>query len=453
MANGCVGTMTRMRWLQPIARAGAALRKLRRHVWQTDRTRLGSGAAIVNRLFRTLTWTARGLVRDRLSMRAAALTYYTIFSLVPVLILIIWIGKALHLSPRLVGLLAPARGGPLVGDQLLRSGISAMVQTVERAARTTDGVIGVAGVVYAAARLLRNMEQNLNAIAGSGRRRRRYVRLLGYVVLLLLPVATFVVAAGLAAAPTLVDSPAVRSVLQAVRKAVPAGAGLVLLAIWCGLTALYATAARAGLQLRSCAVGAAVATVLLVGVLWAFVRFQIGAARVGTVQSGLSAGPVFLLLVYSSWYVTLVGAEVAVGNDVDRTLARGAYAWRLDAVGQSWAALAVMAAVARAMARNAAAAPGAKELAGEIKLFPGVVDSLCGLLVARGLLIETDPAQYRLSRPAADIAVHDIVDAVNRDPALDASRDRLARTLRPCGHAGATAQSTEETTLDHLAMP
>ncbi|MES1165870.1 MAG: YhjD/YihY/BrkB family envelope integrity protein, partial [Verrucomicrobiota bacterium] len=210
------------------------------------------------------------------------------------------------------------------------------------------------------------------------------------------------------------------------RKAVPAGAGLVLLAIWCGLTALYATAARAGLQLRSCAVGAAVATVLLVGVLWAFVRFQIGAARVGTVQSGLSAGPVFLLLVYSSWYVTLVGAEVAVGNDVDRTLARGAYAWRLDAVGQSWAALAVMAAVARAMARNAAAAPGAKDLAGEIKLFPGVVDSLCGLLVARGLLIETDPAQYRLSRPAADIAVHDIVDAVNRDPALDAGASGFA---------------------------
>ena len=152
-------------------------------------------------------------------------------------------------------------------------------------------------------------------------------------MLLLLPAATFIAAAGLAAAHALVDNQAVRSVVQAVRTMIPSGAGLALLATWFGLTALYATADRAGLYLGSCAVGAAVATLLLVGVLWAFVRFQIGAARAGAVHAGLSAGPVLLLLVYFSWYVTLVGAEVAVGNDVDRTLARGACTWRLDGVG------------------------------------------------------------------------------------------------------------------------
>ncbi len=97
--------MTTKQWLRPIARAGAALRKLRRDVWSTDRTRLSGGAAFANRVARTLTWTARGLVRDRLSMRAAALTYYTIFSLVPVLVLVIWVGKA-H-AP-----VAPAGGHP-----------------------------------------------------------------------------------------------------------------------------------------------------------------------------------------------------------------------------------------------------------------------------------------------------------------------------------------------------
>ncbi|HSS37132.1 MAG TPA: YihY/virulence factor BrkB family protein, partial [Polyangia bacterium] len=435
------------------ARAGAGLRKVRRGVWQTDRTRLGAWAALVNRGVRSLTWTASGLVRDRLSMRAAALTYYTIFSLIPVLVLVIWIGKAMHLSPRVVGALGRTGDGPLAGNQMLRSGALRIVQAVDRAAQTTDGVIGVAGVLYAAARLLRNMEQSLNAIAGVGQRRPRYVRLLGYLVLVLLPAASLIVAAGLTAAHKLVGSQALQSALHVVRQAVPAGAGLALLVTWCGLTALYATAARAELQLGSCAVGAAVATLLLAGVLWAFVRFQIGAARAGAVHAGLSAGPVLLLLVYFSWYVTLIGAEVAVGNDVDRTLARGAYTWRLDAVGQSWAALAVMAAVARATARNGGPDPRAKDLAGEIKLFPQALDSLCGLLVARGLLVETGAGQYRLNRPATEIAVATIFDAVNRDPSLDVSRDRLKSTLRPCAQAGTSLQSSDEVTLDRLALP
>ncbi|MFL5305542.1 MAG: YihY/virulence factor BrkB family protein [Polyangia bacterium] len=445
--------MTRAQWLQPIARAGAALRKLRREAWQTDRTQLGPGAAFANRLVRSLTWTARGLVRDRLSTRAAALTYYTIFSLVPVLVLVIWIVKALHLSPRLVGLLRPGGEGPLAGNQLLRAGASRIVEAVDRAAQTTDGVIGVAGVLYAAARLLRSMEHALNAIAGSGQRPRRYVRLLGYLFLLLLPAATFIAAAGLAAAHVLVDNQVVRHVVQAVRTMIPSGAGLALLATWFGLTALYATADRAGLYLGSCAVGAAVATIALVGVLWAFVRFQIGAARTGAVHAGLSAGPVLLMLVYFSWYVTLVGAEVAVGNDVDRTLARGACTWRLDGVGRSWAAVAVMAAVARATATNGGAAAGAKDLAREIRLFPQTVDSLCGLLVARGLLVETVPGQYRLNQLAKDIAVGTIVDAVNRDPTLDVSRDALASLLRPCAESGASLHFTEEITLDRVALP
>lgn len=453
--------MTRAQLLQPIARAQGAVRKGLRDVWQTDRTQLGTGAALVNRVARSLTWTVRGVLRDGLSTRAAALTYYTIFSVVPVLVLIIWVVKGLHLSPRLVGLLGPVGDGPLAGDRVLRWGATRLIEAVDREARTTDGVIGVAGVIYAAARLLRNMEQALGAIPGSGQRRPRYVRLLGYLVLLLLPAATFVAAAGLAAVHALLDNHAIRSVVQSVRTMIPAGAGLAVLAVWCGLTALYATADRAGLAVRSCAVGAAVATLLFLGVLWAFVRFQIGAARAGSVHAGLSAGPVLLLLIYFSWYVTLIGAEVAVGNDVDRTLAHGAHTWRLDGAGESWAAVALMAAVARATAQNddeakaekGGAAPGAKALAREIGVFPQVVDRLCGLLVARGLLVETCPGQFRLNRPAKEIAVGAIVDAVNRDPELDATRQRLATTLRPGAKPAATLQSTDEITIDRFAQP
>ena len=55
-----------------------------------------------------------------------------------------------------------------------------------------------------------------------------------------------------------------------------------------------------------------------------FAKFQIGVSRSDALQGGAAAGPVFLLWVYTSWFVVLIGAEIAVAHEVEKILIHGA---------------------------------------------------------------------------------------------------------------------------------
>jgi hypothetical protein len=85
-----------------VGRGARALRRFARAVWRRDRSRLKGWTALGTRLARIVTWTVRGFVLHELSVRAAALAYYTLFSIVPVLVMALWTLKLLHLVPHLL---------------------------------------------------------------------------------------------------------------------------------------------------------------------------------------------------------------------------------------------------------------------------------------------------------------------------------------------------------------
>src|SRR5271169_1312535 len=81
------------------ARTRAALQALGRRAWNRDRAELHGPAALGNRVLRIAILVVRGISSHRLGVQAAALTHYTVFSLVPLLVVALWILKAFdHLS-------------------------------------------------------------------------------------------------------------------------------------------------------------------------------------------------------------------------------------------------------------------------------------------------------------------------------------------------------------------
>jgi len=70
---------------RPVGRARSAAIRVARRTWSHDRRKLkGPVSRVANRVARVAVWTIWGLSRHALSMRAAALTYYTVFSIVSV---------------------------------------------------------------------------------------------------------------------------------------------------------------------------------------------------------------------------------------------------------------------------------------------------------------------------------------------------------------------------------
>ena len=389
-----------------------------REVWRRDRAALRGWRAFKNRVLRIAIAAARGISVHQLGLQAAALTYYTVFSLVPLLVVVLWILKALDRSRGAAPAMPVARE-MTKGNAALHSMLGKLLENVNHTSQVTGGIVGLIVLLYAVVRLFAYTERALDRIASSTTRKPKLSRLFSYLALLMLPPLLAVVVGPLAAAAHHVLGSELSRLLGAalrLRLAVVAVVGLS--AIWLAIAIFYSAAARARIAFSSAAVGAAVAAILLVSVLWAFARFQIGMSHGNSVQFGATAGPVFLLWVYSSWFVVLLGAEVAVGHGVDRVLIHGAWCFHLDALAEQEAGVEIMVRAARANV-------SVDGLARELRLGPQVIRRIGRRLVERGLLVDAGLDRFALGCDPDRVGVMEIVDAVVRDPTLDSAR--LAR--------------------------
>ena len=401
----------------------AAIRAHARAIWSRDRSHLPTGAALGNRTLRILIASLRGLSVHRVGLQAAALTYYTVFSIVPLLVVVVWILKLLDRIPELDAGLPGAAAHLPNGNSLLTTALHRLLENVSHTAQVTGGIVGLVTFLYAVVRLLIYTERALDTISSSSRRRPKLLRLLGYLALLLLPPLLAVVAGGTAAAARTALGSKVWGLVHAFPRFKLAGLsilGLLLLSV--AIAIFYAAAPRARIAFRSAMLGGFAAALLLSIVLWAFAAFQIGMSRSNSVQFGATAGPVLLLWVFASWYVVLLGAEIAVAHSVDRILVFGLWTVRLDGLGEQETAVAIM--VRAAHAANGIVAVDA--LARELRLPPQLVRHLCLRLLARGLLRGSGLGAFALACDPGRTSAADVVDAVVRDPRLHPTRANAA---------------------------
>jgi len=423
-----------------VQRARAEVKRYCRAVWDRDRAGLGAWAALRTRLARIATWSVRGVFSRRLSTEAAALAYYTIFSIVPVLVVVLWALKLFHVitylipeaaeMPTITDAAAAADRDIRDTNTLLREAVRAVLKAVDRAGALQTGIAGLAVLAYGVFRLVIHVEAALDSIAGARDRPARYRRMLGYLALLALPPALLVVSGVLRVLAHVPMGETVAGWITWVMEKLPlltsAAGDLLGLGLLClALAIFYMSAARARIAFRSAVFGAALSAVALAVVLWAFTRLQIGVARAGALQSGMAAIPVFLLWAYSSWLVILIGAQVAVAHELDDILVHGTSALSLDPYGEQVAGLQIMVETTRralsAPTGGAAREPvgGAattNELARELRLLPEDVRAVAARLQAAGLLRQPDTGVYRLACDPDHTGMRDVVGAIIGGP-------------------------------------
>jgi membrane protein len=415
------GSRPTMSWLTnlpPIARVRRALETRAHEVWNRDRTELHGLAALANRSFRIAFHAIRGILTHRLGLQAAALSYYTVFALVPTLVVGLWILRSVDVLPVLSPNL-PARVLVPTGNPMLQAMLEKVMVVVDRATELAGGIVGLAALLFAVSKMFGYTERALHIIAASGQRTPKFSRALAYVALLFIPPAALAISGVslfmLRASP---DNPLSRLIARIPGFEVALGFALAFAALWLAVTLLYTAAARARIPFSSAAVGGALAALSLVVISWAFGTFQIGVSHASPVTSGFLAFPVFLVWAKASWYAVLVGAEVAVSHRVDRVLARGAVTFRLDSEGERRAGIAIM----LQLTREAERAPGRPvpedELARALRLPPAIVRQLSFRLVQRGLLAENVDG-FSLRADPTKVTFDTVADAIDRDPALD----------------------------------
>lgn len=404
-------------------------------IWDVRVADLRRGRALLYRASRVGYSAVLGFLANRLTVRAAALTYYSVLSIVPFLAFAFAVLKGFGAYAGFVeGTVRPFLQRTFGANPSLLDSLERILHFVDRTNVSTLGALGLLILGYTSVSLLSSVEDTLNEIWGVQARRPFLRQVTDYVTLL---VTTPLLVVASATAITAAESSRVVGFL---RDALSLGAVIDFLLRFSSLAivgvaflAIYAILPNVRVRPLSAAIGATVAAALWQGALVLYVRLQIGVSSYNALYSVMSAVPIFLVWTYVSWVVVLAGAQVAASHQNERLMRQRFQARRADQALRETLAVIVAAHVARAFLsggpwRDDA---GAAALGGVPHL---TVEEILGALVRAGLLARTGTGRDAGYLPARDpdtIRVDDLRGAVRRDPAAEGLRAAVERDLGP----------------------
>ncbi len=392
-----------------------------------EKSRGGRVVADAVRAARTVIHGFRG---EKIALRASALTYITMLSIVPLLAVVFAIVRAAGQESlrRAVHEFVFSNLAPGVAEQI--GGY--LDEFIARASASAMGGLGGLVLLASAIGLFHNIERSLDEIWGVTRPRTIFKRAIIYwCVLTLGPIAIGVsaLASGMA-----------RSY---VAHALPAG--MLALVPWASSVFLFAFlyygVPNAKVSRRATLVGALVAATAweIAKLLYAF--FATHSFRYNAIYGSVGAIPLFLLWVYVSWLIVLFGARLAYALQYAITTARLGKVDDARAREVLCARIVLEAVVAFQLAKPAPK-PGtfARDLGLDVVDVADAIDLLKqgGLLaegVNGGVVPGRAPEQIRLV-DVAEAAGGTLFDFATEAPSEDASTKRLAEVFAAADKQG-----------------
>ena len=257
------------------------------------------------RLARFCNAVTRRFLDDRCLVRASALAYVSLLSMVPLLAVMFSVLKGLGVQRRLEPLL-------LSRLSLDQETSTAIVGYIDQTNVGTLGALGAATLLLSVIGVLGAIETSFNDIWRVTRHRSVWRKLTDYFSIVLLTPFLLLVAV------TLTSSLQVQQVLDwGMRTQLFGGALLRVLELLpmvfnaLALGVLYAVMPNRRPSLPALVLSACIAGAAWHGVQLVYVTLQIGVAQYNAIYGALSQLPITLVWLYVSWMVMLVGAEIA----------------------------------------------------------------------------------------------------------------------------------------------
>ena len=361
------------------------------------------GGSLPARIIRVGHLLFRGYADDDLTIHASSLTFVTLTSLVPILA----VGFAL------------VKGFGFGADQLATVEQMAwflqmpeqwqeFVQKILDIVNTTNfaalGWIGLAFFVLTAVLLLANVEKSFNRVWGVDKNRSLLRQIANYTsVLVLVPV--LIGLAGALKAQVAIN----RKILD-----VDVNAWAQNLAsfgiLWLVIGFLYVFVPNTRVRLRSALVSSLLTTVVFLGWMQMFTVMQTGVVNYNRIYGAFAAVPVFMLWMYVTWVILLLGAEFTFALQNSDTYQLESAADTASMRSRILVALMVLRRAGRAMAGEREmfdAAAFARQVKAPIRL----INSVVATLAKRGYLaqVASRDAGYVLMRAPETIRIRDLV--------------------------------------------
>jgi membrane protein len=411
----------------------------RARAWLTDRIwRDEPGESPARRLLyataRVGYSSVRGFLENRLTLRAAALTYYSVLSVVPFLAFAFAVLKGLGAYNGFVsGAVQPYLERTFGGSSALLSAMETVLRFVDRTNVSTLGVVGLCTLVYTSVSLISSVEAALNEVWGARAQRPFLRQLTDYVTLLVTTPLLVLVATTFATAAQS------SQVVQFLRTSLGLGPVMDFLlrftsvvVVGTALFAAYEILPNVHVRPASAFLGAAVSALLWQALLVLHVQFQMGVAGYNALYSVLGAIPIFLVWMYLSWLIVLCGAQVAACHQNQGVMGERFSSRRIDQALRERLALALAALVVSDF--HAGTHRSEASLADDLGIPRAAVSDILSALVQAGVLARAVAGREVFYLPGRDPTVlraADVRDGVRREPEGESLRREVNDHLPP----------------------
>jgi membrane protein len=263
---------------------------LTQKIWRVRLSKLSKTQGLFIKQVRVLSLSVKGFDQDKCLTKATALTFYSIFSIVPILALVFAISKGFGLEKNLEEQLLNSY--PEYRDILS----NAFVYADSMLSNAKGGVIAGFGIVlllWSVLKLLVSIEEIFNDIWQVKMGRTWIRKVTDYLTVMLISPFLLIIAGGLTVA--------IQAQLGNMHLLGFLGSTLINLlayALVAGVfTFLYMVMPNTKVKFKSAVVAAVVATILFQLVQWAYLKFQIGANQMNAIYGGFAALPLFFIWV------------------------------------------------------------------------------------------------------------------------------------------------------------
>ena len=390
---------------------------IRSDIWRIRASKLSGMKSFGIRQLRVILLAIRGFDEDKCQLRASALTFYSLLSVVPIVAMAFGIAKGFgfekHLEKQIIE--------KLPGQEEVVQQIIGFAQTFLE--NTRGGVIagiGVAVLFWTVIKVLGNIEKSFNDIWGIQKARSIGRKFSDYLsIMLICPILLI-----MSSSVTVMISSQVKLIVEKIAILGPIAPVIFTFlkilpyaVLWILFTFIYLFMPNTKVRFKAGLLGGIIAGTIYQIVQWAYITFQIGVSKYGAIYGSFAALPLFLIWLQFSWLIVLFGAEVSFAQQNVET-----YEFEPDCLkaSLSFKRLAALS-IVHLCIRNFCQAKNpwtANEISHHLEIPIRLVRQILFELTEAGVLVEvktSDPQilAYQPARDVKDLSIQNVLEMLD----------------------------------------
>ncbi|HUX95522.1 MAG TPA: YihY/virulence factor BrkB family protein [Bacteroidales bacterium] len=299
---------------QPVSWALTQIKRINEMIWHSPLNEISMGKTFLIKQLRIVMIAARGFSADKVQLRASALTYYSLLSVIPVVAIAFAIAKGFGLDQNLESLVTKEFASHQeVLNWLLQSARSALDET-------RGGYLAGVGMVilfWSVMSLLNHIESSFNHIWQIRSARPWYRKFTDYLTIMLIAPVFIILSSSITVfiSTYLTEFMTKAPILDFFKPLVSFTFKFApYFLTWFVMTVLFMIMPNTKVRFVPALISGIISGTAVQILQWVYIDLQFGITKLSAIYGSFAAIPLFILWLQYTWLIVLLGAELSFAN-------------------------------------------------------------------------------------------------------------------------------------------